>query len=266
MKKFLISEEEKNRILGMHQDATKRHYLGEQGTQTQGGAVIGPEVTTKIQKIDNILGIAKTTPQIWASNFENVFEKVPNANWYGRSGQPATNSQYYPDFGYVKKGNNLENYKKVLALSTANKFLSNGKVVPNSPEPQYVISSYVSGPEGYTPSAISDSNYTENGLQKPEIVGVTQFAENAFAKMKTGLEAISKLYGGMDTMAFVEKQLPNTEFDYGKLPELMDSMNKTLVICEKVASLTKSKLQNPNTKMPNADYERAVNHLLSQLG
>lgn len=31
MKKFLISEEEKNRILVMHQDATKRHYLSEQG-------------------------------------------------------------------------------------------------------------------------------------------------------------------------------------------------------------------------------------------
>jgi len=30
MKKFLISEEEKNRILGMHQEATKRHYLNEQ--------------------------------------------------------------------------------------------------------------------------------------------------------------------------------------------------------------------------------------------
>ena len=30
MKKFIISEEEKSRILGMHQEATKRHYLGEQ--------------------------------------------------------------------------------------------------------------------------------------------------------------------------------------------------------------------------------------------
>jgi hypothetical protein len=30
MKRMIISEEEKNRILGMHQDATKRHYLGEQ--------------------------------------------------------------------------------------------------------------------------------------------------------------------------------------------------------------------------------------------
>jgi hypothetical protein len=30
MRKFIISEEEKSRILGMHQDATKRHYLKEQ--------------------------------------------------------------------------------------------------------------------------------------------------------------------------------------------------------------------------------------------
>ena len=34
MKKFLISEEEKNRILGMHQEATKRHYLNEQKMPT----------------------------------------------------------------------------------------------------------------------------------------------------------------------------------------------------------------------------------------
>jgi hypothetical protein len=30
MKRIIISEEEKSRILGMHQDAAKRHYLGEQ--------------------------------------------------------------------------------------------------------------------------------------------------------------------------------------------------------------------------------------------
>lgn len=35
MKKFIISEEEKSRILGMHQEATKRQYLSEQqGTKT----------------------------------------------------------------------------------------------------------------------------------------------------------------------------------------------------------------------------------------
>lgn len=32
MKKMIISEEEKGRILEMHKDATKRHYLGEQQT------------------------------------------------------------------------------------------------------------------------------------------------------------------------------------------------------------------------------------------
>jgi len=34
MKRMIISEEEKNRILGMHQDATKRHYLGEQSVSS----------------------------------------------------------------------------------------------------------------------------------------------------------------------------------------------------------------------------------------
>jgi hypothetical protein len=35
MKKMIISEEEKNRILEMHKDATKRHYLGEQTSPSQ---------------------------------------------------------------------------------------------------------------------------------------------------------------------------------------------------------------------------------------
>lgn len=34
MKKFIISEEEKSRILGMHQEETKRYYLGEQSAIT----------------------------------------------------------------------------------------------------------------------------------------------------------------------------------------------------------------------------------------
>ena len=43
MKRMIISEEEKNRILGMHQDATKRHYLGEQSVS---------DVNTNIQDAD----------------------------------------------------------------------------------------------------------------------------------------------------------------------------------------------------------------------
>jgi hypothetical protein len=43
MKRMIISEEEKNRILGMHQDATKRHYLGEQSVS---------DINTNIQDTD----------------------------------------------------------------------------------------------------------------------------------------------------------------------------------------------------------------------
>jgi hypothetical protein len=44
MKRMIISEEEKKRILGMHQDATKRHYLGEQ--QAIGGEYSSESKTT----------------------------------------------------------------------------------------------------------------------------------------------------------------------------------------------------------------------------
>ena len=43
MKKFLISEEEKERILGMHKDATKRQYLGEQSTKPQSKQATKPQ-------------------------------------------------------------------------------------------------------------------------------------------------------------------------------------------------------------------------------
>lgn len=38
MKTMLISEDEKNRILEMHKEATKKHYLGEQASNRFGGA------------------------------------------------------------------------------------------------------------------------------------------------------------------------------------------------------------------------------------
>lgn len=40
---FLINEEEKNRILGMHETATKKHYLSEQPTPDFGQQPIGPK-------------------------------------------------------------------------------------------------------------------------------------------------------------------------------------------------------------------------------
>jgi len=53
MKKFIISEEEKNRILGMHQDATKRHYLKEQ--ESRPSQTFSPENIKKIYDTANQL-------------------------------------------------------------------------------------------------------------------------------------------------------------------------------------------------------------------
>jgi hypothetical protein len=43
MKKIIISEEEKSRILLMHESATKRHYLGESSTIEEQTGPIGPD-------------------------------------------------------------------------------------------------------------------------------------------------------------------------------------------------------------------------------
>lgn len=60
MKKFLISEEEKNRILGMHQEATKRHYLGEQTS---------PSSTTPAKPSYEVNGVAYYVPGLNDTNF-----------------------------------------------------------------------------------------------------------------------------------------------------------------------------------------------------
>ena len=58
---FLINEEERNRILGMHETATKKHYLSEQsldlGQETQ------PELDLKIYKILREL-LLKKVPEV----------------------------------------------------------------------------------------------------------------------------------------------------------------------------------------------------------
>ena len=245
-------------------EATEQVVTGQQSTPP---ANLSPEQTTKIQKIDNILGIAKTAPEIWRSNFVSVFRRVKMANWYSSS-TPATNQPQYPDFGYVKKGNNLDNYKKALELLTSDKFLSSEGTPskPNDPTRQYVLGSYVSGPIAYKVSAINDGDYSANGLQKPEIVGVTKIAENTINAMQKSLEAISVFNNGFNAVEYMNKQLPNTEFDYGKLPKLQEELDKISGVCEQVADLAKSKLQNPQTKMPNADYKQKVDFLLSKIG
>jgi len=64
MKKFIISEEEKNRILEMHQEATKRHYLNEQEVpQPAGNVNKGAEVNTQSFKNDVNGKILAQNPQ-----------------------------------------------------------------------------------------------------------------------------------------------------------------------------------------------------------
>ena len=49
MKKFLITEEEKSRILGMHKSAIAREFLGEQGTPAPAAAA--PTTTTQTTQL-----------------------------------------------------------------------------------------------------------------------------------------------------------------------------------------------------------------------
>ena len=75
MKRMIISEEEKNRILGMHQDATKRHYLNEQNVQTSSTPLtipIGGTFASGVAEISDTSRIDAIIPQI-----EEYIRKFP---------------------------------------------------------------------------------------------------------------------------------------------------------------------------------------------
>jgi hypothetical protein len=268
MKKFLISEEEKNRILGMHKDATKRHYLGEQAvTQKSEIPNPSPEITTKIQKIDNTLEVAKQTPTIWANSFNAMYEKVEGADWYLSNGQPAAN---YRDesYGYVKKGNNLTNFNKLVALYDSGNFKIDGKNVSSSPEYGYMLSSYVSPPVSSIQNSPSkESYYKENGLTLPELDNVQTSALNMLSKIVTNLKSNSLLYGGFDGYTNMKQKIEGQgDRDYSQIESILPTLNNVVKTNENVAKLAKDKLQKPDTIITDKNYVNAVDYLLKKIG
>ena len=72
MKKIIISEEERNRILGMHVEATKKHYglVSEQWTDLQRVSIDGifyalPGISTQ-ESLDNFQGAIKDKETLYA--------------------------------------------------------------------------------------------------------------------------------------------------------------------------------------------------------
>lgn len=72
MKKlYFLDEEEKNRILNLHESATKRHYLGEQETKTSGNAV--DDLNTVINNAKN----PGSQPEVFGGyNNQNIAQKA----------------------------------------------------------------------------------------------------------------------------------------------------------------------------------------------
>jgi hypothetical protein len=68
--RFIISEEEKNRILGMHQDVTKKRYLAEQKNDYD--AIVGKTAYFTIKEISDITDGKDT----WTSDFNELDEPL----------------------------------------------------------------------------------------------------------------------------------------------------------------------------------------------
>ena len=67
MKKIIISEEEKSRILGMHQETTKRYYLGEQSM---------PKVSDKTGNFRNLVAKAEQFLPIDGKMVKTILDKL----------------------------------------------------------------------------------------------------------------------------------------------------------------------------------------------
>lgn len=96
MKRFIISEEEKSRILGMHKEATKRHYLGEQGSAPS--QTFSPENVKKIKNAadeklkrgdkQGFFTIDSLPTFMFGLNNSNNFANEPLMVYRGYSGVP----------------------------------------------------------------------------------------------------------------------------------------------------------------------------------
>ena len=279
-KLFNIDQDEKNRILEMHENATKRHYLNEysgvafgdeqnglkidateqyvQGT-TQEPTNIGPEQTTKIQKIDNLLNLASQTPQAWANSFESKYQIVPGASWYLNDGQPAFD-RASGNPGYVKVGSNLNNYKKMENLITSGK--------AKGPEAYYILSSYVSPP---LPNSTSQ-NYAFNnpqdvkkyGLTPPEKDDVYTIAKSAIDSMVKNTNASSLLSMGEFSTDQLLKGLPTSESSYNKVRKFSQGFTNSVPKITITANTAKQKIKNPKTIFP-PEQEKKLEYLFKYM-
>ena len=70
MKKFIITEDERSRILGMHKTATSRHYLNEQTVPVTTNTTTVANPNTKTPVTTNTTTVANPN-----TNFEDWFKK-----------------------------------------------------------------------------------------------------------------------------------------------------------------------------------------------
>jgi hypothetical protein len=135
MKKFLISEEEKKRILGMHKDATKRHYLGEQSNT---GVTEPSSTETAKPTFTDSDGVAYYVPNLdgnsWSSfvsmggddmmNFITFMQSIgvkTNGDNPFKYPKETYNQQYQNFLGKVQKGMSIEDaYKEIPILGNIN--------------------------------------------------------------------------------------------------------------------------------------------------
>ena len=136
MKKFIISEEEKNRILGMHQEATKRQYLSEQ----QGTKVTDPNASVYNTPVYGFL-LQTNLPQFLAKNNIDLQKLIKNGarldgdkNHFVWKPQGSNNTLYLPIYtGSLKYLDNYSGYydKYVAAFKTVQNEFNRIKNDPN---------------------------------------------------------------------------------------------------------------------------------------
>jgi hypothetical protein len=286
-KKFIISEDERNRILGLHETAKSDYgtviseqyagvaFGGEQnglkikkmetteqavtGQQSTPPANLTPEQTTKIQKVDNLMNLVNQLPQMWANAFENKYQRIPGATWFLNNGQPAFD-RASKNPGYVKVGSNLDNYKKLENI------IKSGK--DTSPNVYYLLSSYVSPPLPNSKSQnwafTNPQEVKKYGLTPPEKDDVYTSAKSAMDSMNKNLNASGLL--SMNKMSYdsLSKALPTIESSYNKIPNIVTALTNSVPQLVTTAKTAKQKIKKPDTIFP-PEQEKNVEFLFKYM-
>jgi hypothetical protein len=197
------------------------------------------------------MNLVNQLPQMWASSFESKYEKVPGASWYLKSGRSSNDGPtVLGSFGYVKKGNNFDNYNKM--MNVINDKIKKGQLKAD-PTLQYIVSSYVSPPlpgsQSQTYVVRNPQDMKKYGLTPPEMDDVYNSAKTAIGTMTKNLNAAALLSNNTKSLNELIKLLPTDDKTYNQIPTIGKELTNAIPQFNTTATYAKKMIKEPKSKV-----------------